>query len=82
MSKYIVTAYKSIPAESEKDVEVVIDLKEVTELNPQIGSCTREGEVGVFLIVNSDNRKKAYAYFILLEHFAEFIAWDLGFKFD
>tara|TARA_B100001250_G_C19270211_1_gene558745 strand:- start:90 stop:332 length:243 start_codon:yes stop_codon:yes gene_type:complete len=77
MSKFLTTAYKTTP-ESENDEEVVIDLKEVTSMfDPMIGLFARNGVDGIMLMVTTPLLTK-YAFFVVLDTFVEFIAWDLG----
>ena len=77
MSKFLTTAFKSTP-ESKGDEEVVIDLREVTsEFNPMIGSVARNGVDGVVLMVTTPKHKR-YAFFVVLDTFVEFLAWEMG----
>jgi hypothetical protein len=81
MSKYITTAFKQMSTSPGKDEEVLIDLKEVTEQNPMIGACERDGVEGVVLMVKT-RKNLSYAYFVLLATFVDFIAWDMGFELE
>ena len=77
MSKFLTTAFKSTP-ESEGDEEVVIDLREVTsKFNPMIGGVARNGVDGVVLMVTTPKHKR-YAFFVVLDTFVEFVAWEMG----
>jgi len=77
MSKFLTTAFKSTP-ESKSDEEVVIDLKEVTSMfNPKIGGVARKGVDGVVLMVTTPKHER-YAFFVVLDTFAEFVAWEMG----
>ena len=77
MSKFLATAFKSTP-ESENDQEVVIDLAEVTSMfNPNIGMVMRKGVEGVVLMVTTPKHDQ-YAYFIVMDTFVEFIAFEFG----
>ena len=81
MSKFIVTAMKNV-RNQKTEVEVAVDLKEVTGLGPMICACERDGVNGVVLLVKSE-KNPPYALFIELDTFVEFMAWDiLGFRPD
>ena len=77
MSKFLTTAFKSTP-DSPEDEEVVIDLREVTSMfNPKIGGVERNGVDGVVLLVTTPKHER-YAFFVILDTFVEFVAWEMG----
>ena len=81
MSKYIVTAFENKSNRPGEERQVAIDLKQITDMNPMIGACEREGVDGVVILVSGKKDTK-YAYFVILDTFVEFIAWDMGLDFD
>ena len=66
---YIVTAY------NKDDVEITIDLEEITSTNPRIAGCDRNGVKGVVLLDFGSDDKPKYVYFISLDVFVEFMFW-------
>lgn len=81
MSKYIVTAFENNSKRPGEERQVAIDLKQITSLDPMIGGCERKGVDGVIILV-SGKKDTTYAYFVILDTFVEFLAWDMGFNFD
>ena len=81
MSKYIVTAFENKSDRPGEERQVAIDLKQITGLDPMIGACERNGVDGVVFLVSGKKDTK-YAYFVILDTFVEFLAWDMGLDFD
>ena len=70
-TKYIVKAYTPRTDAPWKEEEVLIDLVELTDVDPMVKVASREGVDGVALKTAKPRR----LYFVELETFAKFMFW-------